>query len=338
MSKHRSTMKVAIGLVACSTLVAACGGASAGRAGGETRDAPRVLTFAQPIEGDPPEQLLRWADEVERLSTGTLKIEFHNGWRSGEVDYEAGTLADVGDGKVDLAWVGARVFDTVGVESFQALVAPMLVDSHDLQAAVFEAGIPEQMLDGVEELGVVGIGVLPGPMRKLLGKDHPYVTPDDFRGDVIGLQASDVAEQTFTALGATTTRLPSGADISEVDGYEQQLDSIWGNHYELEAGFVTANVNLWPRPLVIVAGADVFESLDADQQDVLRDATANAIPGALEASRDEDASGGEGLCRAGMTFATASAAELDALRVRDGARVRVLGRGPRDRRVPRSHQ
>jgi TRAP-type C4-dicarboxylate transport system substrate-binding protein len=314
MSKHRSTTTVAIGVVACITILGACGGASAGRAGGETRDAPRVLTFAQPIEGDPPEQLQRWADEVERQSTGTLKIEFENGWRSGEVDYEAGTLADVSVGKVDLAWVGARVFDTVGVESFQALVAPMLVESHDLQAAVFEAGIPGQMLDGVEELGVVGVGVLPGPMRKLLGKEHPYVTADDFGGDVIGLQASAVAEQTFAALGATTTRLPSGADISEVDGYEQQLDSIWGNHYELQADFVTANVNLWPRPLVIVASADGFESLDADQQDVLRRATANAIPHALEASRDEDAAGGESLCRAGMTFATASAVELDALR------------------------
>ena len=229
-----------------------------------------MLTFAQANEGEPPEQLLRWAADVERLSAGTLTIEFNNGWRMGEVDYEAGTLADVGDGKVDLAWVGARAFDTVGVESFQALVAPMLVDSHDLQAAVFEAGIPERMLDGVEELGVVGIGVLPGPMRKLLGKDHPYVTVEDFAGAVVGLQASGVAEQTFTALGATTTRLPSGADIGEVDGYEQQLASIWGNHYELQADFVTANVNLWPRPLVIVADTDVFESLDPDQQDVLR--------------------------------------------------------------------
>ena len=90
--------------------------------------------------------------------------------------------------------------------------------------------------------------------------------------------------------------------------------SIWDNHYELEADFVTANVNLWPRPLVIVAGTDVFESLDADQQAVLSEASANAVPGALEASREEDTSGGEGLCGAGMTFTTASADELDALR------------------------
>ena len=210
MSIDRSTIKVTAGLVACGMLLAGCGEVNAGRAGGETRDEPLVLTFAQPNDGEPPEQLVRWAESVERLSIGTVKIEFQNGWRYGEVDFEAGTLSDVADGKVDLAWAGARAFDTVGVASFQALVAPMLVDSHDLQAAVFEAGIPEQMLEGVDELGLVGVGVLPGPMRKLLGTDHPYVVPADFADNVIGLQASGVAEQTFTALGATTTRLPSG--------------------------------------------------------------------------------------------------------------------------------
>jgi TRAP-type C4-dicarboxylate transport system substrate-binding protein len=314
MSMHRSIVTVAAGLAACGALVAGCGGVSAGRAGEQPRPAPLTLTFAQPNDGTPPEQLVRWADEVERLSAGSLAIEFENGWRLGEVDFEAGTLADVGDGEIDLAWVGARVFDTVGVDSFQALVAPMLVDSHDLQAAVFEAGIPEQMLDGIDGLDIIGIGVLPGPMRKLLAKDHAYVTPEDFPDDVIGLQASGVAEKTFTALGATPTRLPSGADISTVDGYEQQLASIWGNHYEQEAEFVTANVNLWPRPLVIVANVDVFESLESDQQEALRQASAHAATEALEASREEDTSGAESLCDAGMTFTTASTDDLEALR------------------------
>ncbi len=62
----------------------------------------------------------------------------------GEPLYEAGTLQDVKAGKVDMAWVGARAFDTVGVKSFQALLAPLLVDSYALEAKVFEKGIPER--------------------------------------------------------------------------------------------------------------------------------------------------------------------------------------------------
>ncbi len=107
-------------------------------------------------------------------------------------------------GDVDMAWVGARAFDTAGVTSFQALLAPMLIDSQDLQGAVFEAGIPEAMLAGLEDIGLAGIGVLPGPMRKILGIDDSFVVPADFRGAVVGIQQSGVAELTMAALGAET--------------------------------------------------------------------------------------------------------------------------------------
>lgn len=213
-----------------------------------------------------------------------------------------------------MAWVGARAFDTVGVTSFQALVAPLLIDSYDLEAKVFEQGIPERMLDGVGELDLVGIGVLPGPMRKLLGVSKPFVRPGDFPGQVVGLQDSAVAAETLRALGATPRAVPSSAELDGLDAYEQQLGSIAGNHYDKRAKYVTANVNLWPRPLVIVMGKESFASLTDEQQAALRDAAAAAIPKALEASRAEDEEAAAVLCKRGMTFAAASESELAELR------------------------
>ena len=102
----------------------------------------------------------------------------------------------------------------------------MLVDSHDLQAAVFEAGIPEQMLQGLEDIDLAGIGVLPGPMRKVLGVSKPFLTPADFAGAVVGLQDSGVAAQTMLAVGATPSAVPTSADLDGLDAYEQQLASI----------------------------------------------------------------------------------------------------------------
>ena len=74
---------------------------------------------------------------------------------------------------------------------------------------MFEQGIPERMLEGVGELDLVGIGVLPGPMRKLLGVSKPFVRPRDFAGQVVGLQDSAVADKTLRALGATPRLVPS---------------------------------------------------------------------------------------------------------------------------------
>jgi TRAP-type C4-dicarboxylate transport system substrate-binding protein len=305
---------VAAVLAASTIPLAACSGSGSDKAGGADGAEPRVLTLANPTGGTPPAQLSSWAEQVSRLSGGTLTIEFENEWRSGEPHYEARTLEDVKTGKVDMAWIGARVFDTVGVESFQALVAPLLIDSYDLEGKVFEEGIPEQMLEGVGELDLVGIGVLPGPMRKLLGVSKPFVRPADFAGEVVGLQDSAVADASLRTLGATPRPMPSGAELDGLDAYEQQLSSIEGNSYDADAEYVTANVNLWPRPLVIVTDNEVFASLKPEQQSALRDAVSAALPEALAASRAEDEEAAPILCRRGMTFAAASESDLAELR------------------------
>ena len=164
------------------------------------------------------------------------------------------------------------------------------------------------------DIELVGIGALPGPMRKLLGISEPLVDPADFVGKTVALQDSALTTDTLTALGATPKAVPSSADLDGLDGAEQQLSSIVGNHYYTEADYVTANVNLWPRPLVIVMGADAFEGLAVSQQDALRQAATDAIPAALDASRAEDDEAVPALCREGMTLTYASDDALAALR------------------------
>ena len=76
-----------------------------------------------------------------------------------------------------------------------------------------------------------------------------------------------------------------GADVDKLDGldaYEQQLDSIVGNHYSADAGYVTGNINLWPRPLVIFMNHAALDALTADQQATLKEAAADTVGQALD--------------------------------------------------------
>jgi TRAP-type C4-dicarboxylate transport system substrate-binding protein len=304
---------VAAALAASAIPLAACSGSSSDKAGGAEKQEPVVLTFAS-FTGDIQPQLQVFAEEVVRRSEGTLRIEFKPEWRAGDPDAERGTIEDVKAGKADMAWVGARVFDTLGVRSFQALLAPLLVDSYELEGRVFESEIPEGMLEGVEGLGIVGVGVLPGPMRKLLGVSHPFLQPSDFDGRVIGGAENELSVRTFQALGATIEALPAGGSLKGLDATEQQLGAIWANRYNKDAQYVGANVNLWPRPLVIFMGKEVFESLTAEQQAVLREAATAAVSESLAAARAEDDEATLELCRRGLTFAVASESELAELR------------------------
>jgi TRAP-type transport system periplasmic protein len=291
----------------------ACSGSGTDKAGGEKERQPVVLKLAS-TTGDIPPQLQVFAEEVVRRSDETLRIQFEPEWRRNDPNAERGIIEDVKAGKVDMAWVGARVFDTLDVTSFQALLAPLLVDSYELEGRVFERGIPTSMLRGVEELGVVGIGVLPGPIRRLLGVSHPFLQPSDFDGQVIGGAENELSVRTFQALGATLEALPAGGSLEGLDATEQHLAAIWGNRYNEDAKYVAANVNLWPRPLVIFVGDEVYESLTAKQQAVLREAATATVPRALAAARAEDEETAVQLCRRGVTFPVASESELIDLR------------------------
>ncbi|MGH9291050.1 MAG: TRAP transporter substrate-binding protein [Acidimicrobiales bacterium] len=314
MQMSRITRCAVAAVVAASAIaLAACTGSGSDKAGGVEEQEPVVLTFASFTEDIQP-PLHVFAEEVAKRSDGTMRIEFEPGWRAGDPDAERGTIEDVEAGKVDMAWVGARVFDRLDVTSFQALLAPLLVDSYDLEEKVFERGILTSMLDGVEELDVVGIGVLPGPIRRLLGVSHPFLEPSDFGGEVIGGAENELSVRTFQALGATLEALPAGGSLDGLDATEQHLAAIWGNRYNKVAKYVGANVNLWPRPLVIFVGKEVSESLTPSQQAVLREAVTAAVPGALAAARAEDEEAALQLCRRGVTFAVASESDLGALR------------------------
>jgi TRAP-type transport system periplasmic protein len=314
MQTRRITQWAAVAVLAGLALaLAACSGSSSDKAGGAEEQKPVVLKFAS-FTGDIPPQLQVFAEEVARRSDGTLRIKFRPDWRHNDPDAERGTIADVKAGKVDMAWVGARVFDRFGVRSFQALLAPLLVDSYELEGRVFESEIPTSMLDGIEELGVVGIGVQPGPIRRLLGISHPFLAPSDFVGQVIGGAENELSVRTFQALGARLDALPSGGSLEGLDAAEEHLGAIWGNRDNKDAKYVGANVNLWPRPLVIFAGKEVFESLAPEQQAVLREAATAVVPEALAEERAEDDEAALQLCRRGMTFAIASESELAELR------------------------
>ncbi|MDQ4037465.1 MAG: TRAP transporter substrate-binding protein DctP [Actinomycetota bacterium] len=309
MRAKRIAHAFATGLaVSLTVAVAGCGEAT-DKAGGDEPADTVVLTLANNNDGPPP-QLSAWAEEVERLSDGALRIEFKNDWRLDEPEQETGTIEDVQEATVDMAWVGARAFDSVGVTSFQALLAPLLVDSYDLQAAVFDAGIPARMLESVDDIGLAGIGVLPGPLRKMMGVSQPFLTPADFAGQVVGTSGGELAEQAIEALGATPMRVPAQTSLDGLDALDYQLSAIFGNEYQAEASHVTANLNLWPRPLVLFMNADRFDGLTSEQQGILRDAAAATIEPAMEESRGEDTEAGPNLCRSTMEVVEATPGQL----------------------------
>jgi TRAP-type C4-dicarboxylate transport system substrate-binding protein len=299
--------------VAVALVASACSGSGSGvdKAGGIRTEQPVVLTLANHEDG--PEDVMYWIEEVQRRSGGSLRIQVQNQWRDQEFAYDKGTVADVQAGKVQLAKVAARAYDTVGLDSFQALLAPFLIDNQTLEQRVLESELAGRMLAGTGRLGLVGLAVLPTDLRKPLGLSRPLVAVKDYRGARIGVREGELAKATFATLGATPVGYVPGGPLSDLDGVELGLGTIRGNEYDQQAA-VTANVTFWPRTVTVVMNRRAFESLTPSQRDALQQAGSSVVARQLAFRQGEEGRDRELLCRQGLRFVRASDQELAALR------------------------
>jgi len=300
-------------LLAVMAVLAGCTSGGLDKAGGGQARQPVVLTLAN--SNGVSWELDGFAGEVQRLSAGTMRIDIKSRWRFGQVQYENGLIEDVRAGKADLGVAGSRAWDSVGVNSFRALNAPLLITSYALQDRVLRSPMIGQMLQGLRQLGLAGIGVLPGPLRKPLGITRPLLKPADYAGLRIGVQQSRVADATMRALGATPVWFSATQAITGLDAIEAYISVIQGNRFDTAGRYLTANLNLWPRPLVLFANGKTWASLTPAQRGILRQAAADDLAPETQVVRDNEGADTAILCRRGLLhFLTATPAEVAALR------------------------
>lgn len=287
----------------CSVLIAGCGGTSkAGSAPANPH--PIVLHMSNELDGQQPLDI--YAREVQRLTHGAVRIEVGSNAYRGQPDSEQRIIADVRDGRAQMGWVGSRVLDVLGDRRFQPLTAPLLIDSYGLEQRVMQqSDLIAPMVASLRSLGVVGLGVLPGVMRRVLGISRPIRRPADLHGQVVGIPRSDLEAQTVRALGGIPRTMGPMAPDTGFNALESQLNAIYGNLYFKHASAVTPNLTLWPRPLVLIMNRSVYARLTGAEQRALRDAAQQVVPQFTAYARADDAAGLQGLCRARVPFVRA---------------------------------
>ena len=312
-------------VVVAVCLAGACGGGQ-GDALSEPTEAEVVLRLghAQSATGAVGQAMEAFAAEVARGSGGRLQIAL-------DPDYSGGGRAlvrDAREGVLDLASIDAPVLGAGGLEAFRALQAPMLIDSYRLARAVFEGPIGVDMLEGVGETGVTGLAIHEGGLSKPLGASAPIVTAADWDGLRIGVGEDEATRLGIRALRAVPVGVPfvdraAALEDRSIDGLATGLGTIQTQGYYRSAGFVTANVNLWPSPSVLVVNRQRLETLSDDHQRVLASA-AGTVSGASIDIVSAPNRLTTILCDEGIRFATADTAQLGDLERRTApARTRL---------------
>ena len=252
--------------------------------------------------------------ELDERSGGEITIETLPSYAGGDVPL----LQDVIGGTVDMGSISTAVWATQGVRAFDALQAPFLIDRYDLEREVIAGDIGREMLAAVEPLGLVGLAIHEGGLRKPLGVNEPLTSLEDFDGLKIRSVESDVLATGLRALGADPTPIPI-ADVygalrdGTVDAMEANLGLIQTFQYYEVADYVTANVNFWPFPTALVINEDKFNSLSQEQQDLMMEVAAE-IPGFSIDFFEQPSDLPQQLCDEGIQFAISTPEELAELR------------------------
>jgi TRAP-type transport system periplasmic protein len=270
--------------------------------------------------------LERFVARVGALSHGALRIRVDlellkrppqggGGYPIGQRDL----LTEVRGGLADLAWVDTGVFDTLGVQDFDALGAPLLIDDYATEAAVLRSSIPGEMLGGARRLGVEALAVLAGRVMRPLGVGRALRAPADYRGINFRTLDSRLHTRALRALGArvgheqySIAALMDDIRSGFFKGLEEDLDTQFFELPPDRARYLTADVDLWPRTAAIVVDPRRFAGLTSQQQGWVRRAARDA---ALSSTTmvDDDAELAREFCADGGRLAVAGAAARAAL-------------------------
>jgi TRAP-type C4-dicarboxylate transport system substrate-binding protein len=292
---HRTrTYTPLLAAVAASLLLSACTGASASgdsaggdKAGGDS--APVTLRIGTDDTPGRPgaEQVEQFAKEVDQRSEGRITIE--PVWQAAGAsvdDWDQAVAHMVIDGEVDVGMIPARAWDTEGVTTLRALHAPFLVTTEDVVAHIVTSDLADEMLAGLDAVGVTGLALLPEGFRHLFVFGDPPASLPNLGGKVVRAPTSDTTYATLTALGGRPDDL--GADNA---AYQRGIGD--GSIIAAESSFALAatiqapttavgDVTLFPKVNSLVVNTDVFDALSPDQQRVLEDAAQATIGWAIE--------------------------------------------------------
>jgi TRAP-type C4-dicarboxylate transport system substrate-binding protein len=313
-----------LALVLASALASGCrDGASLGadKAGG-TAARPITLqmrdaTSSDLANGAPP--VADFVRLVEAFSHGTIRVRVLEGWGDHEPNSEADVVRSVAAGGFDLAWTGSRVFDSLGVTSFEALSAPMLIDSYALEAAVLGSSMPSQMLAALTRVHVSGVAMLGDGLRLPIGVRRALLRPADWRRISFGTFGSHAQEQAIRALGAVPVVVSGidrlhALDAGALQGFELDLHRYTWLGLPPRAHFVATNVVLWPEFDVVIANPQRLAELSREQRAWLREAADQAARDSVRLTSRGTAGAIRAACAQGARFVVATPAELAVMR------------------------
>jgi len=228
-------------------------------------------------------------------------------------------LNDLKGNTVNMGSVSASIWDTEGVTSFQALQMPFLITNYTLEKKVLDSSIEPSMLTGTQKLGLHGLAIHEGGLRKPVSTGACITTLANFKGDKMRVAPGVLLTDSIAALGAVPVPMAlSDVYLSLKTGVVSALEANYGlvytNKFYEVSKCITGNVNLWPFPTVLSINNTTWNSLTSQEQGWINTAAAKLPDESIAIVANPASPLVKELCATGFKIGKASASALTDMR------------------------
>lgn len=253
-------------------LVAATLTLSANLASAKDGDKEIVIKFSHVVADSTPkgQGALMFKKLAEERLPGKVKVEvFPNSQLFGDgKEMEALLLNDV-----QLIAPSLSKFDRY-TKQIQVFDLPFLFDDIDAVHRFHNSAAGKKILSSLTKKGLIGLVYWDNGMKQLSAK-KPLRMPEDAKGLKFRIQASDILEEQFKAVGGVPQKLAfaevyQALETGVVDGTENPWSNAYSQkHYEVQPYFTESNHGY--LGYMVVANAKFWQKLPADVRQTLED-------------------------------------------------------------------
>ncbi|GIZ11782.1 TRAP transporter substrate-binding protein [Pseudomonas sp. NCCP-436] len=217
-----------------------------------------------------------FAEEVARASDGKLKVRAFGAASLGSDDQMQRALI----GGAQEIMVGSTA-TLVGISKEMAVWdTPFLFSSAQQADAVLDGPVGREIMDKLEEKGLVGLVYWENGFRNLTNNVRPVTRLEEFSGIKLRVMPNPVFLETFRMMGANALPLPfselfTALETRAVDGQENPFNTILTSRFYEVQKYLTVTNHAY-SPWIVTVSKRWWDKLSATEQGILLEAARKA--------------------------------------------------------------
>jgi tripartite ATP-independent transporter DctP family solute receptor len=220
---------------------------------------------------------LFFQEQVAERTGGEVTVQI---FPQGQLGNDAAMIDGTRSGIIDITMVGLNNFSGLMPES-AAFTLPFMFPTREIAYKVLDGEVGQGVLAEFEQHGLKGLGFPENGYRNMTNNRGPIRTPADVEGLQMRVNNSKALNDMFAALGANPQQIPvaelyTALETGVVDSQDHPIGvTLSFKFYEVQ-DYLSLTQHAY-SPLAVAMNLNKFNSLTAEQQQVILDVAAEAV-------------------------------------------------------------